>query len=147
MPEAMARQPNPNTPTWTLFAWPAAIALPIVAGILLGGPAIGFLAAVVAALVILAVAVRMKPGREGLAVRKPDGADWRGAAARRSLVPVAIVVVGIVLVVIASGTARIIGWGVVAVGITVAVSLVFLEVGYSEERARGGRWRRGSPTD
>lgn len=62
--------------------------------------------------------------------------DWRRAAARRFVVPVVAAAVGLALVLGASGTTRAIGWGVVALAITVAVSLVFLEVGYSEDRAR-----------
>jgi hypothetical protein len=69
--------------------------------------------------------------------RQPADDDaWRTAAARRLLVPLAIAVAGIVVIAVADGTARIIGWGVLAVAITVAVSLLFLEVGYSEDRAR-----------
>jgi hypothetical protein len=55
---------------------------------------------------------------------------------------VTIAVAGIVLIAAWSGVVRIIGWGVVAVAITIALSLVFLEVGYSEDRARA-RERRG----
>jgi hypothetical protein len=62
--------------------------------------------------------------------------DWRKAAIRRFLVPLAIVAIGIGVVATTSGTARIVGWGIVCLAITVAISLVFLEVGYSEDRAR-----------
>ena len=65
-----------------------------------------------------------------------DDTAWRRAAARRALLPIGIAVVGILVIVLSTGTVRIIGWGVLAVAITVAISLVFLEVGYSEERAR-----------
>jgi hypothetical protein len=58
------------------------------------------------------------------------------AAAGRFLVPMAVVVVGIVLIAGWDGVMRIIGWGAVAIAITIALSLVFLEVGYSEDRAR-----------
>ena len=44
--------------------------------------------------------------------------------------------IGIVGVITSQGTLRIIAWGVIAVAITVAVALVFLEIGYSEDRAR-----------
>ena len=74
--------------------------------------------------------------------RDEPAGGWRAAAARRFVLPLLIAVVGIVLVIATSGTANIIGWGVIAVAITVAISLVFLEVGYSEDRARrrsGGR--------
>jgi hypothetical protein len=65
----------------------------------------------------------------------PDDRGWRRAAARRFLLPFAIATVGIVLSATASGTARIAGWGVLALAITVAISLVFLEIGYGEDRA------------
>jgi hypothetical protein len=71
--------------------------------------------------------------------------EWRKAAIRRFLVPLAIAVIGIIVVAATSGTARIVGWGIVCVAITVAISLVFLEVGYSEDRARAREQRRGRP--
>jgi hypothetical protein len=132
------------------FVLPAAIALPIVTGFLLAGPILGFLVAVVVAAAIAVVAIRMKPresstragraepstadGRAG----SPEASDGllRRAAARRFTVPLVIAAVGIVLIAAADGTARIIGWGVLAVAISVTISLVFLEIGYSEDRAR-----------
>lgn len=120
-----------------LFAFPAAIAAPIIAGILLGGPAVGFLVAGLAAVVIVGVAIRMEPRRSSrTAANDADEGQWRRSAARRFLVPLAIAAVGIVLIAMASETVRIIGWGTLGVAITVAISLVFLEVGYSEDRAR-----------
>jgi hypothetical protein len=71
-----------------------------------------------------------------------DDVDWGPAARRRFLVPAAIGVAGIVVIVATSGVARIAGWAVLAVACVIAVSLVFLEIGYSEERARA-RERRG----
>jgi xanthosine utilization system XapX-like protein len=62
--------------------------------------------------------------------------NWRRAAARRAMLPVAIALIGIVGVIAGEGTLRIVAWGVVGVAITVATALVFLEVGYSEDRAR-----------
>jgi hypothetical protein len=50
--------------------------------------------------------------------------------------PVTVAVAGIVLIAAWAGVIRIIGWGVVGVAITIALSLVFLEVGYSEDHAR-----------
>lgn len=38
--------------------------------------------------------------------------------------------------IVTQGTLRIVAWGVIAVAATVAVALVFLEIGYSEDRAR-----------
>jgi hypothetical protein len=135
-----------------LFALPAAIVVPVLAGILLAGPAVGALVAALLALAIVSVAIRLRPAREA-GDASPASAEhrgWRAAAARRMLAPVAIAVAGIVLVVAGDGgTLAIVGWGVVGLALTVAVSLVFLEVGYSEDRARArgtdgaGRARRG----
>jgi hypothetical protein len=135
-----------------LFAFPAAIAVPIIAGFLLGGPAVGFLVASFVAVVIVGVAIRMEPRRpRAVAQRSQDGSGteraapapddteaqhWRRAAKRRLLVPLVIAGVGIVLMTTTSDTVSIIGWGIFGVAITVAVSLVFLEIGYSEDRAR-----------
>jgi chromate transport protein ChrA len=121
-------------PAWTAFALPAAIAVLIVAAILLDGPVAGFLAAGVIAACILIVAVR---GDLRLASDRR-----RSAVARRSLVPLVLACAGILLAALSSGTARIIGWGVIGVAIVVALSLVFLEVGYSEDRARAEEARR-----
>ena len=143
----MSRRRPVRIPAWALFAIPAAIAAPIVAGILAGGPSIGFVTAAVIAVAIVAAAVRMAPPEQA----PPGEGDqvWRGAAARRFLVPLAIAAAGIVLIAATTGVARIVGWGVLAVAVTVAMSLVFLEIGYSEdrarardERARGGAARR-----
>jgi hypothetical protein len=68
--------------------------------------------------------------------------DWRRAAARRFVVPLAIALVGLVVILATSGIAEIVGGGVVAVAVTIAVSLVFLEVGLSEDRERDERSRR-----
>ena len=62
--------------------------------------------------------------------------QWRRAAAARFAVPVALALAGAVLATVAEGTLRIVGGGVIATAVTVAISLVFLEVGYSEDRAR-----------
>jgi hypothetical protein len=129
-----------------LFALPAAIAVPIIAGILLGGPMLGFPVAAVVAILIVGVAIRMEPDgrrRTGAPHATADQASHR-TAARRFLVPVAVAVAGIVLIAAWAGVVRIIGWGVVAVAITIALSLVFLEVGYSEDRARA---RERTPRD
>jgi hypothetical protein len=71
-------------------------------------------------------------------MREPmtGGKDWRRAAARRFLVPLVIAIAGIVVVAVTSGTAEIVGGGLLALAVTVAISLAFLEVGYSEDRAR-----------
>jgi MFS family permease len=130
-------------PTWALFALPAAIAVLIVAGFMVGGPVAGFLAAAFVAAVILIIAVRGE-------VRLPGDGGRRTAAARRFLAPLVLAVAGILLAALTTGTARIIGWGVIAVAITVAISLVFLEIGYSEDRARAreaGTRRPTRPSD
>jgi len=63
--------------------------------------------------------------------------DWKRAALRRLIVPLALVVAGLVVVLASSDrTVEIVGWGVVCAGITVAIALAFLEVGYSEDRER-----------
>lgn len=64
-----------------------------------------------------------------------DG-DWRRAALRRALVPLALLIVGIALLVATGDIANLVGWGAIGVALTLAVSLAFLEVGYSEDRAR-----------
>jgi hypothetical protein len=64
--------------------------------------------------------------------------------APRWLLPPAMALVGVVVGLATSGTASIVGWTLVAVAITVAVSLAFLEVGYSEDRARA-RGEYGPP--
>jgi hypothetical protein len=141
----MNRQRN-NWP-WQ-FVLPAAIAVAVIAGLMLGGPFLGFLAAAIVALVIVGVAIRMTPearrtpGVVGRAHRQPapltrgnGDRRWMTAAAKRSLAPVAIAAAGIVVVAVSAGTVRIVGWGVIGVAAVVAVSLFFLEVGYSEDRA------------
>jgi threonine dehydrogenase-like Zn-dependent dehydrogenase len=73
--------------------------------------------------------------------------DWRRAAARRALIPAAIAVAGIVIVLVAgSEVVRIIGAGVLGLAATIAVALAFLEVGYSEDRARDAERARRNPT-
>ncbi len=55
-----------------------------------------------------------------------------------------IIVAGIVIVAVGSATTRIMEAGVLAIGISLTISLAFLEVGYSEDRARA-RERRDVP--
>jgi F0F1-type ATP synthase assembly protein I len=62
--------------------------------------------------------------------------DWRRAARRRFIAPIVIAVIGVVIGVATDGVAQIVGWGLFAVALTIAISLVFLEVGLSEDRAR-----------
>jgi hypothetical protein len=142
----MKQQPVKLEP-WMTFAFPALIAVLIIAGFVLGGPYVGFLLAVIVALVIVGVAIQLKPvmrRKTGVSERThgqpappapTDDRRWIAAAAQRSLAPIAIAAVGIVLVAVWAGTVRIIGWGVLGVASVVALSLVFLEVGYGEDRA------------
>jgi hypothetical protein len=60
----------------------------------------------------------------------------RRRPAPRWLLPPVVAVVGVVLVLATSGTMEIVGAGVIGVAAVVAISLAFLEVGYSEDRAR-----------
>jgi hypothetical protein len=63
--------------------------------------------------------------------------DWMRRAARRSILPLVVAVAGFVMVLIwHDDTLGLIGWGIVGLGVTIAISLVFLEVGYSEDRER-----------
>jgi uncharacterized membrane protein len=133
---------------WMLFAFPAAIALPIIAGFLVGGPAAGFLAAGLVAIIVVGVAIRMEPRRSKTAApasqygSRTEGVagtaerQWRTAAMRRLVVPLVLALIGIALLTSSSDTVSAIGWGTFAVAITVAISLMFLEIGYSEDRAR-----------
>lgn len=50
--------------------------------------------------------------------------------------PLVVCIAGVVVAVVTSGVAEIIGWGIVTVGLTIAISLAFLEVGLSEDRER-----------
>ena len=50
--------------------------------------------------------------------------------------PIILALIGIVGVITSQGTLRIVAWGVIAVAVTVTLALFFLEVGYSEDRAR-----------
>ena len=73
----------------------------------------------------------------------PEPIDWRRRAARRALWPMLIAVAGFVVVVIGKdGTLGIIGWAIVGAAVAVAISLVFLEVGYSEDRERAAEAER-----
>ena len=72
--------------------------------------------------------------------------DWPRRAARRAVLPLLVAVAGFVLVLIGKDdTLGIIGWGVVGVGVTIAIALVFLEVGYSEDRERAAERERRGP--
>ena len=73
----------------------------------------------------------------------PEPFDWRRRALQRSVWPLVLAVAGFVLVLIGKeDTLGIIGWGVVGAGVTVAIALVFLEVGYSEDRERAAEAER-----
>lgn len=124
-----------------LFAYPAVVAIPIIAAILLAGPAIGLLVALVALLCIVVVAVRMPTRTQAAtpvppASGAPEGCGWRAFVATRAAVVLLIMVPGIVLAAATAGTTAIVGWGLVAVAGTLGISFVFLGIGYSEDRAR-----------
>jgi hypothetical protein len=68
--------------------------------------------------------------------------DWRRAAARRFVLLVPVAVLGAVLVAVGDEVVEIVGWGILGVALTVAVALVFLEVGFSEDRARAAEDQR-----
>jgi hypothetical protein len=77
--------------------------------------------------------------------QRPDEPAPRGRRpAARWLLPVVIAVIGVILVIAASGTVAIVGGGLIGVAAVLAVSLGFLEVGYSEDRARA-RGEYGPP--
>ena len=66
--------------------------------------------------------------------------DWKRAAKRRMIAPLVVLVVGIVMLVVGGidTTLGIVGSGVIAAAFTIAIALVFLEVGLSEDRERTG---------
>jgi hypothetical protein len=140
----MTRRRYAEVQPWMLFALPLAIAVPITVAFLLGGPILGFPVAMLIAVVVVGVAIRMQPRRRRAAAEVPAAAangGWRPAAARFA-VSAAIAVAGLVVIVATGDPASIIGWGVLAIGLTLAVSFVFLEIGYSEDRARAAERRR-----
>jgi hypothetical protein len=71
--------------------------------------------------------------------------DWKRAALRRMIAPVVLIAVGAVIATVTGGTMQAIGFGIFGVGCVLVVSLIFLEVGYSEdrERARDAKRRSG----
>jgi predicted outer membrane lipoprotein len=137
----MSRQRPAQLRPWMPFTLPAAIALPIVTGFLFAGPLLGLAVAALVAVAIVFVAIRM--GTEPRP-RDPDAPAVRRAAARRFVAPLVIAATAIVVIVAAEGAVQLIGWGLLAAAFAVATSLVFLEVGYSEDRARD-RERRAAP--
>jgi hypothetical protein len=69
--------------------------------------------------------------------------DWPRRAAKRSILPLLVAAFGFAMVLIwHDDTLGLIGWGVVGLGVTIAISLVFLEVGYSEDRERAAEAER-----
>jgi hypothetical protein len=65
-----------------------------------------------------------------------EPAARRRRPAPRWLLPPVIALIGVALILATSGTLEIVGAGVIGVAAVVAISLAFLEVGYSEDRAR-----------
>src|SRR5215207_3552603 len=101
----MTRRRYAEVQPWMLFAFPLAIAVPITAAFLLGGPILGFPVAMLVAVVVVGVAIRMQPRRRRAA------AEVRAAAAARFAVSAAIAVAGLVVIVATGDPASITGWG------------------------------------
>lgn len=74
--------------------------------------------------------------------------DWKRAARRRMVLPLVVLVIGIGMLVIwgIDSTLGIVGSGVIAAAFTIAIALVFLEIGLSEDRERE-QGRPGGPYD
>lgn len=74
----------------------------------------------------------------------PSGSDagWKRAALLRGATVAALALVGLVLALAADGTASDVGYTLVGIAFVLALSLAFLEVGYSEDRARAREERR-----
>lgn len=68
--------------------------------------------------------------------------DWQRAALRRAIAPLVLFVLGVLLVVAFDDALVYVGWAAIGIAGVVAVSLVFLEVGYSEDREREREARR-----
>lgn len=73
-----------------------------------------------------------------MAERSDEPGSWKRAAARRAVVPAVLLVAGVVCVVL-GGDLVMVGGALIAVAGVLGMSLVFLEVGYSEERERARR--------
>lgn len=78
----------------------------------------------------------------------PSGSDagWKRAALLRGAAVAALAVVGLVLAFAAEGTVSDVGYTLVGIAFVLALSLAFLEVGYSEDRARAREERRRGGT-
>jgi Flp pilus assembly protein TadB len=78
----------------------------------------------------------------------PSRPEWQRAALRRAILPFVILVIGCVLVLATHRFWSYVGWAVIGTALVIAISLVFLEIGYSEDRERereAGRGRRPGP--
>jgi hypothetical protein len=71
-----------------------------------------------------------------------SSAAWKRAALRRALAVLLLAVVGLVLAFATDGTASDVGYGLFGIAVVLALSLAFLEVGFSEDRARAREQRR-----
>ena len=69
-------------------------------------------------------------------------AAWKRAAVRRALVVLLLALVGLVLAFATDGTASDVGYGLFGIAFVLALSLAFLEFGFSEDRARAREERR-----
>lgn len=72
----------------------------------------------------------------------PSDSTWKRAAAIRGAAVAVLAIAGLVLAFAADGTASDVGYTVFGIAFVLALSLLFLEVGYGEDRARA-RERRG----
>lgn len=76
----------------------------------------------------------------------PADAGWRASAARRFVLALAVAMIGLVGIVVTSGTATIAAGAVLTAGVMLAISFVFLEIGYSEDRERAREGSRDART-
>lgn len=71
-----------------------------------------------------------------------DPGSWKRAAALRGAAVAALAVAGLVLAFATDGTVSDVGYGLFGIAFVLALSLAFLEVGYSEDRSRAREERR-----
>lgn len=77
----------------------------------------------------------------------PQNGDWIPAARRRAVAVALVALAGAVVLVLAGGStaAVAVGWAVVGIAATLAVGLVFFEIGLSEDRERERAASAGHP--
>ena len=72
----------------------------------------------------------------------PPDLAWKRAALLRGAAVAALAAVGLVLAFATDGTAPDVGYTLVGIAFVLALSIAFLEIGYSEDRARAREERR-----